>query len=79
MTIEQMKNMDVRTVDPAALVDRKTVRIDSRLPREKRVTQYLRQIGNPYCYTDDGVVVKVSFTQCKETINDRLLGCARSM
>lgn len=79
MTIEQMKNMDIRTVDPATLVDRKTVRIDSRLPRDKRVTQYLRQIKNPYCYTDDGVVVKVSFTPCKETINDRLLGCARSM
>ena len=26
-----------------------------------------------------GVVVKVSFTPCRETINDRLLGCARSM
>jgi RecJ-like exonuclease len=79
MTIEQMKSLDVRTVDPATLVDRKTVKIDSRLPREKRVSQYLSQIVNPYCYMDDGVVVKVSFTPCRETINDRLLGCARSM
>ena len=79
MTIEQMRNVDVRTVDPSTLVDRKTVQMDNRMPREKRVRQYVRQIGNPYCYTDDGVVVKVSFTQCKETINDRLQGCARSM
>ena len=78
MTLEQMRSVDVRTVDPSTLRDRSTVRIDSRQPRGKRVASYINQIGNPYCYLDDGVVVKISFAQTRETIDDRLEGYARS-
>lgn len=78
MTLEEMRNVDVRTVDPSTLHDRRNVRIDSRQPRQKRIASYLRQIGNPYCYMDDGIVVKVGFIQTRETIDDRLEGYARS-
>lgn len=78
MTLEEMRNVDVRTVDPATLHDRKNVHIDSRQPRQKRIAAYLRQIGNPYCYVDNGIVVKIGFTSTKETIDDRLEGYARS-
>lgn len=78
MTLEEMKNIDIRTVDPETLHDRKDIRIDSRQPREKRIASYLKQIGNPYCYVDNGIVVKVGFLQTRETIDDRLEGYARS-
>ena len=78
MTLYEMRNVDIRTVDPATLHDRKDVRIDSRQPREKRIASYIRQIGNPYCYMDDGIVVKIGFLNTKETIDDRLEGYARS-
>ena len=78
MTLDEMRNVDIRTVDPATLHDRKDVRIDSRQPREKRIASYIRQIGNPYCYMDDGIVVKIGFLNTKETIDDRLEGYARS-
>ena len=73
MTLDEMRKVDIRTVDPATLHDRRDVRIDSRQPREK-----LKQIGNPYCYVDDGVVVKIGFMNTRETIDDRLEGYARS-
>ena len=79
MTIEQMKYVDVRTVDPKTLVDRSQLKIDESLPREVRLKQYIAQLKNPYCYLDDGVVVKVSFNDVQETIEDRLEAYIRSM
>ena len=78
MTLDEMRKVDIRTVDPATLHDRRDVRIDSRQPREKRIASYLQQIGNPSCYVDDGVVVKIGFMNTRETIDDRLEGYARS-
>lgn len=78
MTLEEMRNVDVRTVDPATLRDRRDVRIDSRQPRDKRIASYLKQIGNPYCYLDGGVVVKIGFLDTRETIDNRLESYARS-
>ena len=41
MTLDEMRKVDIRTVDPATLHDRRDVRIDSRQPREKRIASYL--------------------------------------
>ena len=78
MTLDGMRKVDIRTVDPATLHDRRDVRIDSRQPREERIVSYLEQLGNPYHYIDDGVVVKIGFMNTHETIDDRLEGYARS-
>lgn len=59
--LEEMKNVDVRTVDKDSLVDISTVEIDTSLPPVERIVDYIRQIKNPYCYLDNGMVVKVSF------------------
>lgn len=76
--LERMRDVDIMTVDPQTLVDRKTVHVNEKLPREQRVRQYARDIKNPYCYLDDGVVVKVSFSDVKDTLEDRLLAYVRS-
>jgi hypothetical protein len=39
MTLEQMRSVDIRTVNPDELCDRKNVRIDSRQPRTKRMVE----------------------------------------
>lgn len=79
MSIEEMRSVDVRTVQAEELADRRSIVIDQKLPRRERLRQYIRQVGNPYCYVDDGVFVKVSFTNTKETIEDRLEAYIRSM
>ena len=74
-----MKSIDVRNVRAEQLTDRRSIVIDQKLPRRERLRQSIRQVGNPYCYLDDGVIVKVSFSNTKETIEDRLEAYIRSM
>ena len=70
--LAQMRNVDVRTVDRDSLADISKIHIDTRLPREQRLAEFIRQIGNPYCYRCGKVVVKVSFADTEATLEDRL-------
>lgn len=58
----EMQNADVTDIDPAELVDISTVKINTDLPIKERVKDYIRQIKNPYCYKNHGLIVKVSFS-----------------
>jgi len=72
MTLEHMRNTDVRTVDPAGLVDIRKVTVNTSLPRDERLLDYLEQIKNPYCFKCGKTVVKVSFADTEATLEDRL-------
>ncbi len=76
--LEAMRNVDIRTVDPATLRDihNVTVRVD--LPKHERMLDYIRQIGNPYCYRHGKYVVKVSFADTEWTLEDYLKSYLRS-
>ena len=67
-----MSNVDVRTVERESLADISKIHIDTRMPREQRLADFVRQIGNPYCYRCGKVVVKVSFAETDATLEDRL-------
>ncbi|MCR4839463.1 MAG: hypothetical protein K5897_11125 [Eubacterium sp.] len=58
MTLEDMKNLDVRMVDRESLVDINEIKIDDSLPPKERAAEFLRQIKNPYCFRVGKVVVK---------------------
>lgn len=60
--LKRMAEVDIREVDGSALVDIDTVKINRELPEQERIADYIRQIGNPYCYRSHGVTVKISFT-----------------
>lgn len=76
--LEAMRNVDVRTVDPATLRDIRDVKIDTDLPKAERMLDYIRQIGNPYCYRHGKYVVKVSYADTDTTLEDCLLAYLRS-
>ena len=65
--LEAMRNVDVRTVDPATLRDIRDVEINTELPKEERILDFIRQIGNPYCYRHGKYVVKVSYADTDVT------------
>lgn len=69
---EAMKDIDLRKVDRSTLRDRSTVRIDPEASTEERIRAWIEQLGNPYVYLDGGVVVKLSFADKGETIEDRI-------
>lgn len=71
-TFEQMQATDVRSVDPAALVDIRDVTVNTALPRDERLLDYLAQIKNPYCFKCGKTVVKVGFANTEATMEDRL-------
>ena len=72
MDFKQMRNVDVRTVERESLADISKIHIDTRMPREQRLADFVRQIGNTYCYRCGKVVVKVSFAETNATLEDRL-------
>lgn len=72
MDINRMRNIDVRTVERDSLADISKIHIDTKMPREQRIADFIRQIGNPYCYRCGKVVVKVSFADTGATLEDRL-------
>jgi len=68
--LNEMKNVDLRTVDRSTLVQRKDVRLKSKGSKQERIADYIRQIKNPYCYLDGKTVVKISFADTDRTIED---------
>lgn len=72
MTLEEMKNINPKTVNPDTLVDIATVEVDRSLPRAEQMKQFLEQIKNPYLYKCNGVVVKIAYATTESTIEDRL-------
>ncbi len=72
MNFNQMRDVDVRTVDRESLADIREIHIDQQMSREERLADFVRQIGNPYCYRCGKVVVKVSFADTSATLEDRL-------
>ena len=71
-------NGNIQTVDPAGLRDIRDVKVNTDLPKRERILDFIRQIGNPYCYRHGKYVVKVSFTDTDVTLEDRMLSYIRS-
>lgn len=61
MTLESMKQMDIRHVDKRELVDLNSVRIDDTAPVEQRISDFVKQIRNPYCFRIGDVAIKVNY------------------
>jgi hypothetical protein len=59
--LNKMKEIDIRSVDRESLVDINDVQINTDLPDEERMLDFVRQIKNPYCYICNGMVVKTRF------------------
>ena len=65
---EKLKKIDILTVDKEELVDIKDISIDSTLPYELRILNYIEQIKNPYCYKMGDVVVKIEFDESENAL-----------
>ena len=76
--IEAMQNVDIRTVDPSTLRDIRDVKVNTDLPKRERILDFIRQIGNPYCYRHGKYVVKISFADTDVTLEERMLAYLRS-
>ena len=58
MIIEEMKAVDIRTVDPESLVDVTGILISDDMTKEERAVEFVKQVKNPYCFRVGDMVVK---------------------
>lgn len=62
-TLDDLRNVDLLTVDRDELVDIRDVKINTDLPQEERMKDFIKQIKNPYCYKHGKYTVKLSFDE----------------
>lgn len=65
-------NLQAQEINRESLRDIRDVHINTALPKRERMQEYIRQIGNPYCYRHGQYVVSVSFSKTDITLEDRL-------
>ena len=56
------------------LVDIRTVSVDMELPKEERISEFVRQIKNPYLFKCGEFVVKASFSENGLSLEDCIKG-----
>lgn len=69
--------VDLEKVDPLMvnlddLIDINDVEIQTDLPREERIADFIRQIKNPYLFKCGNTVVKIEFSQAETTLTERI-------
>ena len=71
--LDRYRAADLMTCDPGVLADLRDVQIDTARPVRERMVSYLRQVGNPYLFKVDGLVVKASYLpQANRRLSDAL-------
>ena len=73
------EKMNVRSVDRSKLHRLDKVKIDTSLPCEQRIKNFVEQIGNPYCYLDGDVVVSLGFSDTGVCLKDQLKALASNI
>ena len=54
------------------LLDVSEIEIDTKQSVQKRVKEYVEQVHNPYLVRVGEYVVKIGYSDCEETLNDRM-------
>lgn len=75
--IEKMRAVDPAVVDRSTLRDIRDVHVNTELPKRERILDFIRQIGNPYCYRCGDYVVKVGFADTDVSLEERMLSYIR--
>ena len=63
MTVEEMKQVDIRTVQAEELADITKIHLDACQTKEEKIKSFLEQVGNPYCYRVGDVIVKTRYSE----------------
>lgn len=71
--------MSKQIAEPAStvLVDIRDVSVSKELPREERISEFIRQIKDPYCFKCCRFTVRASFAADGTTLEDCIKGIIR--
>lgn len=76
---EEMKKVDIRTVELNILEDLDKIEVDKTLTKEERLLDFITKIKNPFCFICNGMVVKTSYSNTKDSLEDKLVQLCLSM
>ena len=76
---EEMKKVDIRTVELNILEDLDKIEVDKSLTKEERLLDFITKIKNPFCFICNGMVVKTSYSNTKDSLEDKLVQLCVSM
>lgn len=76
---EEMKKVDIRTVELNILEDLDKIEVDKSLTKEERLLDFITKIKNPFCFICNGMVVKTSYSNTKDSLEDKLVQLCLSM
>lgn len=71
MTVEEMKQVDIRTVQAEELADITKISLDGCRTKEEKIKSFLEQVGNPYCYRVGDVIVKTRYSENGGSFHER--------
>jgi len=70
--LQALKKPSIVEVDRESLIDISQIKIDTEQPTEKRINDYLRQVGNPYMVRVGEYVVQLQYMNCEKSFDDRM-------
>ena len=70
--LQKMKQADIRSAVPDTLADISKIEIDMKKSVASRVEDYVQKVGNPFLVKVGEYVVKIGYSDCNETLNDRM-------
>lgn len=70
--LDAMETVDVRTVDINTLTDIRDIKIDTKLPVDKKLELFAKQTNNLFVHRIGDYVVKVRFQKEGPTIDDKM-------
>lgn len=68
----KMEQADIKEAVPDHLVDISKIKIDMKKSVSARVEEYVQKVGNPFLVRVGDYVVKIGYSDCEETLNDRM-------
>ena len=71
MSLDHMTPVDIRTVKPEDVADIQQIKIDSNLTQQEKRKEFIRQVGNPYCFRVGKIIVKASYSGDGVSLNER--------
>ena len=71
MSLEELKSVNIRTVKPEDVADIQQIKIDDTLSQQEMRKEFIRQVGNPYCFRVGKVIVKSAYSGDGVSLNER--------
>ena len=68
INFDELKRIDIRTVDIKNLIELESLDIDTNLSYEEKLVEYVKQLKNPFLFRVGGFIIKQTFEEEKSSL-----------